>query len=639
MEAAVPGLFRIIAEYTYDWETWVDADGKPRWVNPAVERMTGFTVAECLARDDYPIGLACPEDRPLLARVLADAAAGGSGNDVEFRVCKKDGSPCWVAISWQSVWAEDGARLGYRTSVRDIDERKRIEDELHVMRRRAEAAVIARSELLANVSHELRSPVHCIAGFAELLAESSLDEKQRHYVALISRECVSMSRHVEDLLQLAALEAGGARLEQRAFDLEELVHGVVEGERTIAKARGLALLLEPAFAQRWVMGDPLRIGQVLRNLVDNALKFTDEGEVRICARSVVDGADAHVELAVRDTGAGMDAREVSRLMEPFQQASTASNRRHGGVGLGLAIVQRLVNAMGGTVQVESEVGRGTSISVTLRLALVAAEQSTPPQRALDDHQGERALVVDDSASARELLTTLLERHGYHVVAAASGAAALAAAAEHEFDLVLLDYQMPDADGAETAVALRRVFAVQKRRPALYLLTANVFVRQQLADASWAIDGILEKPVSREALGKLLERRVAEPPALARSPRGTRLIRLIDLNVVEDLRTLRGRDGGLMLPTLLARTTSDLSALFTQLESAAHAGDLRALSRLAHAIAGHTALLGAQAAARRARTLEQLAERGELSAVSGVRNVLALRRSWSHAHEALRALAG
>jgi len=629
--------FRLIAEYTYDWEAWVDASGVARWINPAVERITGYRVDECLSWSDYPLALAYEEDRPLLSRVLDEARAGGSGNDVEFRVRQKDGELRWVAISWQAARNDLGELIGYRTSIRDIEERKRVEAELRVLRLRAEAAAVARTELLANVSHELRSPVHCIAGFADLLLDSSLDRVQRRYLELIANECSGMQRQVEDLLQLAAMEAGGLRIDERAFDLGELVSGVVEAARPIASARQLTLQTELSLFCPWLLGDPTRIAQVLRNLLDNALKFTEHGGVRVLARVAAEGDLMRLELVVEDTGSGIDPAEVERLLQPFQQASSSSTRRHGGVGLGLSIVQRLVSAMHGTLSVDSALHSGTSVRVTLWL-----RAGVPTQRPLDTksslrhslHRGEAALVVDDSAPARELLRAMLERSGYRVVEAESSAEAVLRFEEGEFDLVLLDYQMPDADGTETALALRRVHAARGagKNTVIYMLTANVFARERVG-TNPAIDGILEKPLSRAALDTLLNEIGGESQvALPKLPPG-----LIDPRVIEDLAELKTQAGEPMLPRLLAQTEEAQTRDFALLDTAVVELDQPAIARIAHNIAGQAALVGAHDVMRRARELEDEAVAGELSRAGADAELHELKRAWTRALRALSQL--
>ena len=615
-EPASFDLYRVLADSTYDWETWVDADGVTRWVNPAVERITGYSVSECLTLEGYPLAIAHPDDRALLAVVLADAARGGSGNDVEFRIQCKNGRVHWGAISWQEVRTQSGVRMGYRTSVRDIGDRKRMEDELHTMRRRAEAAAIARAELLANVSHELRSPAHCIAGFAELLLASHLSPPQHRQVELISEQCANMMRQVEDLLELAALEAGGVRLSRQVFDVAQVLSRLVEACQPLAQARGLTLRYVACEAPLWVEGDAHRIEQVLRNLLDNALKFTEQGDVTL----TLERAGERLEFIVEDTGIGMAAEDVERFLEPFEQGDASAARRQGGTGLGLAICKRLVHAMGGTLVIESELARGTKVRVQLSLPQAPAPAdatSSPviPRPLVPGH----ALIVDDSRVARELLRDMLYMLGWTASEADSGRAALALAAQGDFDAVLLDYQMPDSDGAETSVALRRLFAVREveRRIPIFLLTANVFVRDQLSNAREAIDAIVQKPLSRHALEELL--RLAAPASVGP----------LDRSVLLDLLTNRTRDGQSMFQRLLPRVRQAISQGFVALREARSPEEA---TRVAHAIAGEASLIGARQLADSARELEN--QLGTEALRSWEQRASELEQVWQRAEAAL-----
>ncbi|HEX5656159.1 MAG TPA: ATP-binding protein, partial [Polyangiales bacterium] len=393
-------------------------------------------------------------------------------------------------------------------------------------------------------------------------------------------------------LQLAAIEAGGARLSPRAFELRGLVDDVIEA----ARARIPLEVERPG--ETWLLGDPLRIGQVLRNLVDNALKFTSEGEVRVKV-TALPGED--VELIVSDTGSGIDPAQVERLLAPFERAS----RERQGVGLGLSIVQRLVASMRGTLQIDGQPGVGTTVRV--RLPLAAAQPEAPTRK-----RHSSALVVDDSAAARELLTVLLKRAGYRVYEAANSKQALARFAEAPCELVLLDYQMPDADGIETALALRRL-AGSKAKLRIFLLTANVFARGQVAERGAAIDGILEKPISRATLLSLLE------PELHPG---------LDARVIADLREVQ------LFDKLLASTRDAMKAELRVLARAAKAHERAELARSAHRIAGHAGMIGARAVAERARSLEDAAERARFTTLDAA--ATQLRKDWS---SALRALEG
>jgi two-component system sensor histidine kinase EvgS len=626
-QRAQPELFRLIAEYTYDWETWVDATGTARWLNSAVERITGFDVESCLNDSQYPLSLVHEEDRAVVEGALREAAAGKSGNDVEFRVRAKWGDAVWVAMSWQPVRGPLGENLGYRTSVRDIDARKRMEEELHAMRRRAERALRARSTLLANVSHELRSPVHCIAGFTELLQQTRLDAEQHRYLALIDDQCQSMLHQVEDLLGLAALEADGVRLKTAPFDVVMLVERLVEAEDLRVKRRPVALRVSTTLASPYRLGDALRIRQVVRNLLDNALKFTDAG----CVHARLYSGDAEdVVIEVEDTGPGIAPEDIARVFEPFVQADDATTRRHGGVGLGLSIAQRLVRSMHGELTVHSQLGSGTRICA--RLPLPVAERTSIEPPAMPEPEPElvpaRVLVVDDSAPARELLAAMLRRFGAHALCASSGTEAKRIASSARVDLVLLDYQMPDTDGAETAVALRRIFKARSESIAIpiYLLTANAFVRDELGTQSAAFDGILEKPLRQADLLRTL-RKVPRPVDVE-----ARDSAVLDLRVLEDLANLSDRDGRPLLQRFGPKVLGELAQGLTALQRHVDA-DAPELSKVAHSMAGSAASIGARSLAEALRALE-LAEKceGETRAQIALERVQAL---WEPTCAALR----
>ncbi len=212
--------FRIVADSTYDWESWVAVDGRLRWVNPAVTRLAGYTVAECFAMSDYPLPLIDDDDRTWMADLLADARAGSSGNDLEFRVKRKDGARRWAAISWQPI-VIGGKPAGYRSSVRDVHERKRLEERLRLARREAADAERLKSTFLANLSHELRSPLQCVLGGIELLRDGDLDERGRGWAGIIEDQAGMMLRQVEDLLQFVSHDTAPA-LRPRRMDLHRL---------------------------------------------------------------------------------------------------------------------------------------------------------------------------------------------------------------------------------------------------------------------------------------------------------------------------------------------------------------------------------------------------------------------------------
>lgn len=625
-------LFRAIAEYTYDWETWVDVEGSTRWVNGAVTRITGYSVLECLSLPEFPLPLAHDDDRPILARVLADARAGGSGNDVEFRIRTKSGGERWVAVSWQCVRSSLQVSLGYRTSIRDIHERKQMEGELRRLRQHAEALAQTRSELLANVSHELRSPAHCIAGFAELLLQGPLADKQRRYANIIVDQCRSMQRQVEDLLSLTALEAGGVELLREAVDLPRLVDGLIESGQPGANARKLQLRAELDLSEPVVEADGLRLTQILRNLIDNAIKFTERGTITLRV-SQVETTPPRLCCEVIDTGAGMDEAQLETLLLPFRQGDASSSRRHGGVGLGLAIVQRMVRAMNGELSIRSQLGQGTHVTVSLPWirAQLPGESIAPASQPL---RPGRALVVDDSAAARELLSALLESCGFAAEEAHSAYVAAGMVAERSFDIVFLDYQMPDCDGADAALLLRkRLTETSRRHVPIFFLTANVFVHEQLRDARSAVDGVLAKPLSRDALLRVLAQ--AGGGEQAASPKRSEAS-LLSEDVVTDLVNTPHRSGVSLLEKLLPQVERDMAQALGEARTHLVVQHSVGLRQVAHALAGHAGLLGAAKAASAARKLELLMETPETGMWQQADALLeACAGAWASAAQVLR----
>ncbi|MEY4583222.1 MAG: hypothetical protein RL701_7925, partial [Pseudomonadota bacterium] len=295
------------------------------------------------------------------------------------------------------------------------------------------------------------------------------------------------------------------------------------------------------------------------------------------------------------------------------------------VGLGLAIVERLVSAMGGRLELASALGEGTTVCFTLPLAAAAkVEPAELTHRVSEPLNVGTALVVDDSAPARELLGAMLALSGVTAIAASSAEEARTAAAAQAVDVVFLDYQMPNSDGAEVAAMLRRVLSARDpmRRVPIFMLTANVFAREQLKGAVECVDGILTKPLSRAALSRLL---VTLRPAAPRA--------LLDAAVLHDLKTLRGRDGEPLLLRLLPKIVRDMAETLTALQAAARAGDAELLARHAHAAAGHAALVGASACADLGRALEREARDEPLTQTP---RIAELARSWAEAHVALAA---
>lgn len=485
--------FEFIANCTYDWESWVDASGRLVWVNPAVERLTGHTVAECLAMEDYPLPMVDAEDRGRIAGWLAEAAAGRPGNDVEFRILHKDGSRRWGAVSWQALCDDHGRSLGYRSSVRDITQRKQVEAALREACDEASRANLAKSRFLAAASHDLRQPLQAAALFLATLRRRLEDPRLRGLADSVATCLDSGNSLLDALLDLSRLDAGATRVEVEDFDLGALVERLGETFRPAAAEADVELHLR--VGRQAVRSDPLLVARVLENLIANALRHATGGRVLVCARRRA----GRWRVEVRDNGCGIPAEEHQRVFEEFHQLGNPERDRQKGLGLGLAIVARIAAMLEAPLDLRSALGRGA----TFAIELPAAAAPPAPRHADDAAQltalrGRIVAALDDEPQQLRALGGWLEALECRVVGADTAAALIARLRELGLvpDVVIADQRLRGAaTGVEAVAALRKALAHDI--PAL-LLTGDT-EPDWLAEAAANGLRVLHKPVTPEAL--------------------------------------------------------------------------------------------------------------------------------------------
>ena len=502
--------YRRFYELAPDMFAIIDANtGRVLGCNRALTSATGYTKREIVGRDVFDLYL--PGDMEHAKQVSREFVKNGKVHDVEMPLKHRDGHGIDVSISL-SVGARhsDGRITESILILRDITARKRAEDalrrsavELKQAKEAAETANQAKSEFLANVSHEVRTPLNGVIGTAELLGQTGLTTVQRDHVHVIGESAEALLVILNDILDFSKIEAGMLDIERRVLHLRDHVGDVLKSLASRASGKDLELASDvSADVADTVLGDPDRLRQVLCNLVGNAIKFTERGEVVLRVRQH-EATDEDVALCfeVVDTGIGVPPDKQDVIFQEFVQADSSTTRRYGGTGLGLAIASRLIGAMGGQISLSSEVGKGSTFGFTIRLGLGTLADGEPTGH-LGGLDGLRTLVVDDNATNRRILAEMARGWGLQVHTASSVASAIdylkrAARSDEPVRLVLSDVQMPDADGFDLAAALERDASLG--HPTTILLTSGGHPRDHARLEGANVAACLVKPVKHSEL--------------------------------------------------------------------------------------------------------------------------------------------
>jgi PAS domain S-box-containing protein len=597
------------------------------YVSPVYEQVWGRS---CESLHQNPMSWAeaiHPDDREQAHLVFARQIQG-EPVDSEYRISTPRGQEKWIRDRAFPIRNAEGQLTRVVGIAEDVTEQKHHEEELIHAREAADAANRAKSRFLANMSHEIRTPMNGVLGMLQLLEETDLTPEQRRFAGVARNSGRALVELIDGILDLSKIEAQKITLQKLSFNLHHALEEAAEPLRVQANAKGLQFHSRIApDTPEYVRGDVHRVRQVLTNLVGNAIKFTDRGEVTLYTglESQGDGT-ATVRFAIADTGIGIRPEQLAVLFSPFVQADASTTRRYGGTGLGLAICKQLVEMMEGTIGVDTEEGRGSTFWFTA----VFGRSSEQPASERKDESGVRAgatprirtdariLVAEDNATNRDVILAQLQKLGYQATAVCNGAEAIQAlqadALEHKgYDLVLMDCQMPVMDGFEATRHIRE--STQAGIP-IIAVTADAMSGDRDRCLSKGMNDYISKPVDLGALAEVLAKWLTRPAASEApktAPQGEREPALSDTEAIFNPEALLGRLMGdrQLAGTILKGFLDDVPSQLNNLRARLDESDAPGLNRQAHALKGAAATVSAERLCANALAMERAGASGQL----------------------------
>ena len=566
-----------------------------------------------------------PDDRATVAAHVDRAIVEGQSWSHFARIVRPDGDIRHISAQGHAERAPDGSIVGLMGVFQDVTDRVLAENALVSALDEAHALANAKSVFLATMSHEIRTPLTGVLGMIELLRSNPDAAERDRFLDSLEQSALLLRRVLDDVLDFSKIESSNLVLEAVDFDLALLAHRTVDLFHHAASSKGLQLTLSCPFDEVRLRGDPTRLQQILSNFISNAIKFTDRGsiELRLAVRS--DGQRRRIRGDVVDTGIGLDDEQRARLFEPFVQADTSTTWRFGGTGLGLAISRRLVEAMDGSIGVDSTIGEGSTF--WFEVSLDRAEGTAPPLRAERRRAGRRlsVLLAEDNQVNQLLISALVRRDGHDILCVANGALAVEAAMERRFDAILMDMQMPQMDGVAATRAIRSGGGPCANVPIIALTADASMERRQRYEGAGLTD-FLTKPVDTDLLSATLE-------AAGAQNRSAPVVTKPDAAAFDEaaLDALEQAIGGAHLRVLLGMLAEEARHKPDVIDRLVAIGDLAAAASEGHSMKGAALGVGAICLGQAARDIEEIEQ-----AVDPVATVGALKAA---AVATLRALDG
>jgi PAS domain S-box-containing protein len=612
-------LFETLQEGVY----FCNPDGKLLDVNPAMVRMLGYAHRDELVGQNIGKLYFDGPENPFPERVQT---RNSSQLMREITLRRKDGAPVICIDNSNAICDASGRLIRHQGTLVDITVRKRSEGELQQAKEAAEAANQAKSAFLAHMSHEIRTPMNAVIGMTELALDTELTRDQREYLTMVRDSAGSLLTLINDILDFSKIEAGKLELDSTDFSLRKGIQEMARilGVRATQKRLELAIDI-PEDVPDTLLGDPSRLRQILSNLVDNAIKFTESGSValKIEKESQSDG-EVCLHFSVADSGIGIPRDKQLLIFEAFAQADTSTTRKYGGTGLGLSISARLVRMMSGKIWVESETNGGSVFHFTARFGLQKqargahfAAGSASGRRGLREGRSElRILLVEDNAMNQVLAQRLIQKWGHKLVVAGNGREALAALGKGKFDLILMDVQMPEMSGIEVAAAIREKEKGTGERVPIIATTASAMEEDRERCLAAGMDAYISKPIERDVLLETIHGLTGFTQE-AKSSEGARAQNPI-FDATAALDSLEGDNE--LLHEIAGLFLAQAPRHMEKIRAAVADRDPKRLERAAHGLKGAAANLLAQGVVNAAGKLEEI---GRAGYVAGSQQALVL----------------